>query len=253
MRFFDIFYATFVACYFRSTHVRIIWTVKNKRGYIDKIDFKSDTKITKNMRIFPSKLSKSQQIDLLGEIGKALDIAPLFVPKMPRTGKPFSVRMSNLGPLGWVSDQKNGYRYQAFHPKTNDPWPKMPAILTDLWAELTNYPFPPEACLVNYYAPGAKMGMHQDKDEEDFDAPVLSISLGDRARFRLGGTKRGGKTSAIEISSGDVLILEKQTRLAYHGIDKVFEGSSNLLENSTHFPDSGRINLTLRRVTMPGA
>ncbi|GLQ16885.1 alpha-ketoglutarate-dependent dioxygenase AlkB [Maritalea porphyrae] len=205
------------------------------------------------MRIFPSKLQKSQQIELLDHIEQALIHAPLFVPKMPRTGKPFSVRMTNFGVLGWVSDQKNGYRYQKEHLETGKPWPHIPSILTDLWEELTGYPAPPEACLVNYYAPGAKMGMHQDKDEHDFDAPVLSISLGDRARFRLGGTKRGGKTSAIEISSGDVLILEKETRLAYHGIDKVFQGSSNLLENRTHFPNGGRINLTLRRVTKPDA
>ncbi|MGJ8528676.1 alpha-ketoglutarate-dependent dioxygenase AlkB family protein [Maritalea sp.] len=202
------------------------------------------------MRIFPSQLSKTEQIDLIDEISAALRVAPLFVPKMPRTGKEFSVRMSNFGPLGWVSDQKNGYRYQSTHPETDAAWPVMPQSLLDLWSEITDYPAPPEACLINYYAPGAKMGMHQDRDEDDFDAPVVSVSLGDRARFRLGGTKRGGKTSSFEISSGDVLVLEKDTRLAYHGIDRVYPNSSNLLDHAKEwFPEGGRINLTLRRVS----
>lgn len=203
------------------------------------------------MRIFPSQLSKIEQIALLGEIETALTSAPLFVPRMPRTGKPFSVRMSNFGPLGWVCDKQNGYRYQSAHPETNAPWPPMPSMLTTLWYELTGYHAPPQACLINYYAAGAKMGMHQDRDEDDLDAPVLSISLGDRARFRLGGTTRGGKTSSFEISSGDVLILEKQTRLAFHGIDKVYANSSQLMNTSAAFPNGGRLNLTLRRVTKP--
>jgi len=203
------------------------------------------------MRIFPSHLSKTEQIELLSELEDAILVAPLFIPRMPRTGKAFSVRMSNLGPLGWVSDQSGGYRYQTTHPETGAPWPPLPDKLIKLWHELTAYPAPPEACLINYYASGAKMGLHQDRDEEDLKAPVLSISLGDRARFRLGGTTKGGKTSSINLSSGDVLVLEKQTRLAFHGVDKVFQGSSNLLESGAHFPQGGRINLTLRRVTKP--
>ncbi|WP_299347897.1 alpha-ketoglutarate-dependent dioxygenase AlkB [uncultured Maritalea sp.] len=201
------------------------------------------------MRIFPGQLAKTEQVELLKHIENALEIAPLFTPTMPRTGKAFSVRMSNLGELGWVSDQQKGYRYQALHPTTNKPWPQMPTMLCDLWHELTGYPAPPEACLINYYAPSAKMGLHQDKDEDDLDAPVLSISLGDRARFRLGGTTRGGKTSSFDISSGDALVLEKDTRLAFHGIDKIYPNSSELLASSAVFQDGGRVNLTLRRVT----
>jgi alkylated DNA repair protein (DNA oxidative demethylase) len=203
------------------------------------------------MRIFPSYLDKSAQIDVLSAIKDALEIAPLFVPRMPRTGKAFSVQMSNFGPLGWVSDQQNGYRYQKTHLETGAPWPAMPASLLKIWRDLTDYPHDPEACLINYYKPDAKMGMHQDRDEEDFNAPVLSISLGDRARFRLGGTKRGGKTSSFEISSGDVLLLEGDTRLAFHGIDRIYPNSSNLLEEHLGFHEGGRINLTMRRVTRP--
>ena len=170
--------------------------------------------------------------------------APLFTPVMPRTAKPFSVRMTNMGPLGWVSD-KSGYRYQASHPELSTPWPAIPKSILAVWNMVSNYAHPPEACLVNFYGGDAKMGLHQDRDEEDFAAPVVSISLGDTALFRLGGTTRGGKTQSLKLASGDVLILEGPSRLAFHGIDRIIEGSSTLLK------DGGRINLTLRRVTKP--
>jgi alkylated DNA repair protein (DNA oxidative demethylase) len=157
-----------------------------------------------------------------------------------------SVRMTNCGPLGWVTDKERGYRYQATHPVTGRPWPAMPHILLDLWREVANYPAPPEACLVNYYDAGAKMGLHQDKDEEDFDAPVLSVSLGDTAIFRVGGRARKDPTRTLELKSGDVVVLGGEDRLAFHGIDRVLSGTSDLL------PEGGRINLTLRRVTKPG-
>ena len=203
------------------------------------------------MRIFPGTLDKNAQCELLNQIEAALDVAPLFVPRMPRTGRAFSVRMSNMGSLGWVSDKERGYRYQTLHPETDAPWAPIPQSLLALWRELADYSYDPEACLINYYTSDAKMGLHQDRDEEDFDAPVLSVSLGDRARFRLGGQNRKDKTSSLDISSGDVLILEKQTRLAFHGIDRIYPSSSNLLDGRQHFPDGGRINLTLRRVTKP--
>jgi alkylated DNA repair protein (DNA oxidative demethylase) len=161
---------------------------------------------------------------------------------MPKSGRPFTVRMSNCGPLGWVSDQ-SGYRYQPTHPETGRPWPPIPATLLALWDELARYPDPPEACLINFYAPTAKMGLHQDRDEEDFAAPVVSISLGDCCLFRVGGLKRSEPTRAFRLSSGDVLVLGGGARLAFHGVDRVYEGTSSLL------PEGGRINLTLRRVT----
>jgi alkylated DNA repair protein (DNA oxidative demethylase) len=196
------------------------------------------------MRYLPEFLDRSAQEQVLRELREAVARAPLFTPVMPRTAKPFSVRMTNMGVLGWVSD-KVGYRYQASHPATGLPWPAMPESILAIWNRVANYSHPPEACLVNFYGADAKMGLHQDRDEEDFEAPVVSISLGDTALFRVGGTTRGGKTQSLKLASGDVLILEGPSRLAFHGINRVIGGSSTLLK------DGGRINLTLRRVTRP--
>lgn len=196
-------------------------------------------------------LSRPAVESLLAEIVALLGDAPLFQPVMPRWGTPFSVRMSNCGPLGWVSD-KSGYRYQPTHPVTGKPWPPIPEVLLALWRAHAGYPHPPQACLINYYAEGAKMGLHQDRDEQDFDAPVLSVSLGDTARFRLGTTERNGPTESFPLRSGDVIMLAGAQRLAFHGVDKVLAGSSNLLlPYPDLFPGGGRINLTLRRVTKP--
>lgn len=175
--------------------------------------------------------------------------APFFTPTMPKTGKPFSVRMTNFGPLGWVSDRDGGYRYQSTQPETGTPWPAIPAMVLDVWREVADYPHPPEVCLVNYYAPGARMGLHQDRDEEDFDAPVVSISLGDDCRFRVGGTTRGGPTRSLRLRSGDVVILGGADRLAFHGVARIYPGTSTILAD--WFPEGGRINLTLRRVSRP--
>jgi DNA oxidative demethylase len=194
------------------------------------------------LRILPGYFDMNAQLALLALLRDAVTQAPLFTPEMPKTGKPFSVRMTNLGELGWVSDRANGYRYQATHPVTGKPWPAMPDMLLKLWADIANYPHPPEACLVNFYTAQAKMGLHQDRDEQDFAAPVISISLGDEALFRWGGTTRGGKTQSVKLSSGDVLVMGGEARLCFHGIDRVYGGTSTLLK------DGGRINLTMRRV-----
>ena len=188
---------------------------------------------------------------LLEEIAGVVAAAPLFRPVLPRWGTPFSVMMSNCGTLGWVSD-KSGYRYQPRHPATDAPWPAMPASLLDIWSSVTDYRFPPEACLINYYARGAKMGLHQDRDEADFSAPVVSVSLGDTARFRLGGVTRDAPATTFDLVSGDVMSLAGETRLAFHGIDRVFAGSSELLlRHPGLFASGGRLNLTMRRVTQP--
>jgi alkylated DNA repair protein (DNA oxidative demethylase) len=194
---------------------------------------------------YPGRLDATAQRALLNEIRQVIARAPLYTPTMPRTGKPMSVRMTNAGPLGWVTDKARGYRYQATHPETGDPWPAIPQQLLDLWTALAAYPHPPEACLVNYYAGAAKMGLHQDRDEKDFTAPVLSVSLGDTAIFRVGGKTRKSATQTFELMSGDVFVLGGEDRLAYHGIDRVLPGTSDLL------PEGGRFNLTLRRVTKP--
>ena len=199
-----------------------------------------------SLEYLPGRLGAKQQVALLRALRAVLDEAPLFTPTMPRSGKPMSVCMTNCGPLGWVTDKELGYRYQAAHPVTGRPWPAMPQMLLDLWQEVARYEAPPEACLVNYYAGGAKMGLHQDKDEEDFDAPVLSVSLGDSAIFLVGGRSRRDPTRKFELKSGDVVILGGEDRLSFHGIDLVLAGTSDLL------PEGGRINLTLRRVTKPG-
>jgi DNA oxidative demethylase len=197
------------------------------------------------MDFFPQALAREGQIALLAAISEVIAEARLFTPTMPRSGKPMSVRMTNCGPLGWVTDKERGYRYQATHPVTGKPWPPIPAALLKLWRELARYPAPPEACLVNYYVQSAKMGLHQDKDEEDFAAPVLSLSLGDTAIFRLGGRSRKDPTRAFELKSGDVVVLGGDDRLAFHGIDRILTGTSDLV------PEGGRFNLTLRRVTKP--
>ena len=165
---------------------------------------------------------------------------------MPRTAKPFSVRMSNCGPLGWVAD-KGGYRYQPDHPETGRPWPAIPSMLLDLWTTHAGYPAPPQACLINHYAPEARMGLHVDRDEQDFDAPVLSVSLGDTCVFRYGGLARSDPTASFRLASGDVLVMGGPARLIHHGVDRIIPGTSTLLSQP------GRINLTLRRVDPPDA
>lgn len=153
--------------------------------------------------------------------------------------------MTNCGDLGWVTDKERGYRYQSNHPVTGKPWPEIPASLLALWEAVSGYPAPPEACLVNFYSETAKMGMHQDRDEDDFSAPVVSVSLGDAARFRVGETTRGGRTASVRLESGDVVVLGGEGRLCFHGVDRIYPSTSALLKNG------GRINLTLRRVTAP--
>ncbi len=193
---------------------------------------------------YPEFFDRRAQESLVVALRGAVKAAPLFQPVMPKTAKPFSVKMTNLGTLGWVADSA-GYRYQARHPETGKAWPAMPKVLLDLWQSVANYAHPPEACLVNFYGVGAKMGLHQDRDEEDFAAPVVSVSLGDSAIFRIGGTTRGGKTQSLKLASGDALVMGGESRLCFHGIDRVIAGTSTLLK------DGGRINLTLRRVTKP--
>ncbi len=197
------------------------------------------------MKLFAGYLDRSAQETLLAEIREIVRQAPLFTPCMPRTGKPFSVRMSNCGPLGWVAD-KQGYRYQAKHPVTKKPWPNIPDQLLTLWRDLADFEGEPEACLINHYDPKAKMGLHVDEDEEEFDAPIFSLSLGDDARFRLGGLSRKDPTKSFVLHSGDILLLNGDDRKAFHGIDRIYSGTSTLLKTP------GRINLTMRRVTPVG-
>ncbi|MBW0152540.1 MAG: alpha-ketoglutarate-dependent dioxygenase AlkB [Phenylobacterium sp.] len=190
-------------------------------------------------RLFPAALGPEAQAALLAEVMARVARAPFYRPVTPG-GKPMSVEMTNFGPLGWVTDAR-GYRYQPTHPQTGEPWPDIPQALLDLWGEVTEASAPPDACLVNLYGEAARMGLHQDKDEADFAYPVLSVSLGDTAVFRLGGVSRRDPTASVRLASGDVCVLAGPARLAHHGIDRVLAGSSRLI------PGGGRINLTLRR------
>jgi len=195
-------------------------------------------------RFLPEYFSPAQQRALLGEVLQLLEDNPLYRGAMPRTGTPLSVRNTNLGPLGWVSDI-NGYRYQPVHPVTGRPWAPIPGALLDLWGNVANYPAPPQACLVNWYEANSRLGLHIDADESARDAPVVSVSLGSRALFRLGGLARNSPTSSIRLASGDVVVLGGVSRRAYHGVDRIYPDSSTLV------PGGGRINLTLRRVIAP--
>jgi alkylated DNA repair protein (DNA oxidative demethylase) len=188
-------------------------------------------------------LDRATQEALASDVLRVVEQAPFYTPIMPKTGAAMSVQQTNLGPLGWVTDQARGYRYEPAHPETGHAWPAIPQALLDLWEELTAWPAPPQACLVNFYGPGAKMGLHVDSDEVAKDAPVLSVSLGDSAIFRVGGPTRKHPTQAMTLHSGDVVVLGGEARRYYHGVDRILAGSSRLI------PGGGRINLTLRRVT----
>ncbi|SDM73981.1 alkylated DNA repair protein (DNA oxidative demethylase) [Methylobacterium phyllostachyos] len=187
---------------------------------------------------------------LADEVAAVLDAAPPVIPRMPRTGRALSVRMSNAGPLGWVSD-RDGYRYQPTHPKTGQPWPAIPETALAAWEALAQYPAPPEACLINLYDPAARMGLHQDKDETDFSAPVVSLSLGAPALFRYGGLGRADPTRSIRLSDGDAVVIGGVSRLIFHGIDRLYPSADLLTEAPLPglLPAGGRCNLTLRRVS----
>jgi len=195
-------------------------------------------------RLLPGYLTRDQQGTLVRDVLGALETAPLFTPAMPRSGKPLSVQMSNFGPLGWIADQA-GYRYDPVHPVTQMRWPAMPQALLDLWAAVSGWPDLPQACLINVYGPASRLGLHVDADEDARDAPVVSVSLGDKARFRLGGAARTGPTRSLVLSSGDVVVLAGASRRFFHGVDRIYPGTSTLLPDSMR---PGRVNLTMRRV-----
>ncbi len=198
----------------------------------------------RGVRIVPGALDASAQVDLLGDLRAVAARAPLFHPETAR-GRRMSVRMTSAGRVGWVSDRR-GYRYEPRHPSGAD-WPPIPDRLLSLWRAHAGTAAPPDTCLVNFYGEGARMGMHQDRDEADLDQPVLSLSLGDAALFRIGNLERGGRTESVWLHSGDVAVLGGKARLLHHGIDRVRHGSSRLL------PDGGRINVTMRVALPPAA
>ncbi|GHA48509.1 alkylated DNA repair dioxygenase [Amylibacter ulvae] len=190
-------------------------------------------------QVYKSYLSTTVQQEFAKELRDVVSAAPMFSPKT-QSGGQMSVRMSAAGKYGWYSDA-NGYRYVDCHPN-GTRWPDIPDGIVSVWQDLVSKTRMPDCCLINFYGENAKMGLHQDNDEADYSYPVLSISLGDAALFRVGGTKRGGKTQSIWLESGDVVVMGGDARLAYHGIDRIKFGSSRL------FNAHGRLNLTLRVV-----
>ncbi len=192
-------------------------------------------------RYLPGYLNREQHQSLIETVKRVVITAPFFRGKMPRTGTPLSTLGSNFGPLGWVA-AKSGYRYCETHPGTDKPWPAMPPELLELWEDVAEWSDDPQACLINWYREGAKLGLHVDADEDAKDAPVVSISLGDQALYRLGGLNRKDPTRSFKLSSGDVVVLGGASRRCFHGIDRIYSGTSTLV------PKGGRINLTMRVV-----
>ncbi|MGR3321754.1 MAG: alpha-ketoglutarate-dependent dioxygenase AlkB family protein [Pseudooceanicola sp.] len=199
----------------------------------------TETMTLRGVAIHKGFLDGPAQAEMLADIRRVAAAAPLFSPET-RWGKKMSVAMTSAGKYGWYSDRR-GYRYERRHPSGVD-WPPIPDTVLSVWRDLVSDARDPDCCLVNFYREGARMGLHQDRDEADFSWPVLSISLGDDARFRIGSVERGGSTESVWLSSGDVCVMGGDARLVHHGIDKVRFGSSTLLS------DGGRINLTLRVV-----
>ena len=196
--------------------------------------------VVRGIEVFERFLDEPHQHALLNDLRKVVKAAPLFAPTTSR-GKEMSVRMTSAGKLGWVSD-RNGYRYDALHPQ-GVAWPAIPNSILNIWRAVGSENREPDCCLINFYNANARMGLHQDRDEADFSWPVVSISLGDDALFRIGNQTRGGKTESVWLRSGDVVVMGGDARLTYHGVDRIKAGTSLLL------PKGGRINLTLRVVT----
>lgn len=158
-------------------------------------------------------------------------------------GHTMSVAITNCGALGWITDRK-GYRYESVDPQTGQPWPDMPTSLQDFAhaaAATAGFPgFHSDACLINRYQPGTKMGLHQDKDEQDFSAPIVSVSLGVPATFQFGGLKRSDKPVKVPLAHGDVVVWGGEARLRFHGVMTIRQAYHPLTGHE-------RINLTFRK------
>ncbi|MEO8240732.1 MAG: alpha-ketoglutarate-dependent dioxygenase AlkB [bacterium] len=206
----------------------------------DVVDGKSpDWREIRGFRLFDGLLDRDEQLAMVAALRKVVAAAPLYHPVTPG-GRQMSVRMTAAGRLGWVTDRR-GYRYQAQHP-AGMAWPAIPQEVLAVWRRVAGVERGPDCCLVNFYGEGARMGLHQDKDEGDFSFPVVSISIGDDALFRIGGVDRAEGTQSVWLRSGDVVVMGGAARLAWHGVDRLSYGTSTLL------PQGGRINLTLRVV-----
>jgi alkylated DNA repair protein (DNA oxidative demethylase) len=205
-----------------------------------KTDFRA-----RGFHLYPGFLDSAGQAQLRDEVLAAVAAAPFHQPMTPGGGR-MSVQITGMGAVAWTSDLR-GYRYEPRHPVTRRAWPAIPERLLAIWASLAGTAIIPDSCLVNLYGPGARMGLHQDRDEADLTVPVVSVSLGDTALFRLGGQARRAPTRSLRLASGDVCVLTGEARLAFHGVDRIIPGSSRLLSGG------GRLNLTLRRAAPTGS
>ena len=182
------------------------------------------------------------EADLIAALRAMIEQAP-FRHMMTPGGHQMSVAMTNCGSLGWVTDH-TGYRYDANDPEAAKPWPVMPLSFRDLAARATVQAgfaaFVPDACLVNRYQPGARMSLHQDKDELDFGAPIVSVSLGLPATFLFGGLQRSDKPRRFRLEHGDIAVWGGPTRLAFHGVAPLADGEHAVMGRQ-------RINLTFRK------
>ena len=182
---------------------------------------------------------ESELIACIGAIAAQAPFRHMVTPG----GHPMSVAMTNCGPRGWVTD-RSGYRYDANDPEAAKPWPAMPAAFRKLAGEAAVQAgfddFAPDACLINRYVPGAKMSLHQDKDETDFSVPIVSVSLGLPAIFLFGGLQRGDKPARFRLEHGDVVVFGGPSRLFFHGVAPLADGEHAMLGRQ-------RINLTFRK------
>tara|TARA_B100000686_G_C16751710_1_gene952933 strand:+ start:496 stop:1116 length:621 start_codon:yes stop_codon:yes gene_type:complete len=201
------------------------------------------------MQFFVNALNTSVQHKIAKEVSRIAQIAPFFTPFIPKWNKPFKIQITNAGEWGWKSD-KYGYGYIKKHPLTGKEWPTIPSIFLQIWKEFTDVSVLPNCCLINLYKDAkSSLGLHQDKDENDFSFPVLTISLGNKATFNYGKTKKLCDLKKILLLSGSIVILHKKSRLYYHSISKISETKDSILYFSPYFriPPKSRVSITLRR------
>lgn len=191
--------------------------------------------------IFPG-LALTHESMLLDALANIVAAAP-FRHMVTPGGFTMSVAMTNCGALGWITDRR-GYRYSPVDPLSNTAWPPMPDVLRDLARDAATRAgyagFDPDACLVNRYEPGARMSLHQDKNERDMTAPIVSVSLGLPASFQVGGLARTDRVHKLALTHGDVLVWGGPSRLVYHGILPLKDGQHAALGRA-------RVNLTFRK------
>tara|TARA_B100000035_G_scaffold167642_1_gene143039 strand:+ start:3223 stop:3834 length:612 start_codon:yes stop_codon:yes gene_type:complete len=198
------------------------------------------------MKILVSVLDDSVQKKIINEVSKIICKAPLFNPLTPIWNKPLKIKITNAGEWGWLSN-KQGYKYVRCHPLTKKKWPPIPNVFFEIWNKYSSSLTLPNCSLINVYEnEKSTLGLHQDKDENDFSYPVVSISIGNKAIFNYGSSRKNLKK--ICLPSGSVVILKDESRLYYHSISKVFKNDKNIFYNSKNIglPKKGRVSITLR-------